>query len=690
MDADEGVCKTCPTGGVCPGNNHPYADEGFWRVPVNWTTFYQCEDELCLAMEPEGEPAESNCREGHNGLLCAVCADGYTQQGQFCEACAPGSNFDELPAVKRGGILFGLAILGIAMCAALLLPLFPEFVTRMKDAAAALFSRAAARLTGGESASSKQSRGGGFFQLEKIQKAGECVRLVIDQVQIVSSFTSTMRIAWPAVFFRIVGVTSVLNVNFIELPNTACMSQRTGFFTYFVGICAGLAGMLALLGALWLSGCAAARRWLHSPPEVVEGFTSVCVQVLVGLLNFAYTPVAEATMSVFSCMRIEGHLYLTIDLREECYTPRHMRYYRAAVFFLVVYVFGIPLLLLRLLYHFQVPQTAALHKRNARLRVLVAHCFMHGLQQPVDQVDTAELTVDTMSDEHVDCLYAALFRGEGEFVRPSHNDGTDDTPSHEPASSKARAVSDETSKHLTVAIHLLTAVAVDLADDPPPRPAVAADVSSDPPPVTAAMQPQRRPSVSERMSAFFFGEEAPNTAALKVLDMARDFKMQELLKWSAVHLLIPPLRWREDEIVDCIEALYSHLHCDSWYWELAEILRKFVFACVVGFISRGSSGQVTAATFVSFIFLAVFQDVRPYAGRRTNMVAFYSYASLLAYFYIALMLKVSVRVAGNMSDDELVFSALVGALTVGVFAAPIIVFFMTIHRLRYKKLNKAD
>jgi hypothetical protein len=658
-----GVCGSCPSGAVCPGNNYPYAVAGFWRAPVNWTKFYQCEDELCLAMETDGEPAASNCREGHTGLLCTACMDGFTQQGQFCEACAPGSNFQEQPAGRRGGILLGFGMLALFMCVIVLLPLFPHAIERLEAAASSMLALAMARL-GGERIAGMRKRAGGF-KLEKISKAGECVRLVIDQVQIVSSFTATMRIPWPAVFFRIVGVTSVLNLNLIELPNTACMTQRTSFLTYFIGICIGLAAAILALAALWLGGRAVARRWLGSPPDVVAAFTTSCIQMFVSLLCFAYTPVAEATMAVFSCMRIEDRSFLTIELGEECYTPRHMRYYRAAVFFLVVYVFGIPFVLLRLLYHFKVPQTAALHQRNARLRVLVVHCFVHGLQQPADRAATAELTVDTISDDHIDCLYAALFRRECVFFRPA-----DDIS--EPGAAKC---DDAAPADPDV---YLTGVAVDV------------DLNT----ITPL---QRRPSVSvrlsalsERLSALFSGEEAAHTAALPVQQLQRAFKVEELLKWSEVHLLIPPLRWREDEIVGCVEALYSHLHCDSWFWEFAEILRKFVFACVVGFISRGSSGQVTAATFVSFIFLAIFQAVRPYSGRRTNMVAFYSYASLLAYFYIALMLKVSVRVADSTNADALVFSALVGALTVGVFAAPIVAFAGTLHRLRYKKLNKTD
>lgn len=104
---------------------------------------------------------------------------------------------------------------------------------------------------------------------------------------------------------------------------------------------------------------------------------------------------------------------------------------------------------------------------------------------------------------------------------------------------------------------------------------------------------------------------------------------------------------------------------------------------MVGFISQGSSSQIAAATTLSFLFLQVYLYTRPYSGTRTSLVASYAYYSLLAFFFIALLLKEKISVASG-GKDELVFSVLVGALTTGAFATPVLVFLESLRRMRFK------
>ena len=111
-------------------------------------------------------------------------------------------------------------------------------------------------------------------------------------------------------------------------------------------------------------------------------------------------------------------------------------------------------------------------------------------------------------------------------------------------------------------------------------------------------------------------------------------------------------------------------------------MRKFLFACVIGFISQGSSSQIAAATTLSFVFLQAYLYARPYAGARTRLVASYAYYSLLAFFFIALLLKQKISLSSG--NDNLVFSVLVGALTSGAFATPVLVFLESLRRMRFK------
>ena len=222
MNFQRAACAPCPENGAyCPGNNYAYPLENYWHVPVNWTTFYECEQHLCLALVPTGDASRSNCREAHTGLLCTSCIDGATYQGQFCSMCAPGTAWSEWSRGKQAAFLIGFIIVVLLMVCILLLPLSKRihsqllgYVSRFyavvirgtydrivaclvtsddadSDGAAQSTSRAI-QVSEAELAAKKRDA-----QIEKflltLQRVGEPIRLVIDQIQIMSSFTRTMR-----------------------------------------------------------------------------------------------------------------------------------------------------------------------------------------------------------------------------------------------------------------------------------------------------------------------------------------------------------------------------------------------------------------------------------------------------------------------------------------------------------------
>lgn len=116
--------------------------------------------------------------------------------------------------------------------------------------------------------------------------------------------------------------------------------------------------------------------------------------------------------SHIDCEDIEGVPYLTTDLAEQCFTPRYNRYRKAAVFFLLLYVFGIPLYFLYLFYRYEIPQNARKRRTDSLLRAVVEFFFSNNIPQP--ECDVRHMTVVTISDEHVDRLHAHLFLGKKE------------------------------------------------------------------------------------------------------------------------------------------------------------------------------------------------------------------------------------------------------------------------------------
>lgn len=52
------------------------------------------------------------------------------------------------------------------------------------------------------------------------------LRLIVDNVQIVTSFTKSMRIPWPTIYYSITSVLSIINLNFVRLPSAACTAPN--------------------------------------------------------------------------------------------------------------------------------------------------------------------------------------------------------------------------------------------------------------------------------------------------------------------------------------------------------------------------------------------------------------------------------------------------------------------------------
>jgi hypothetical protein len=114
-------CVACPDGALCPGPVTPLALEGYWRLPDDDTHFYPCEEGHCEAQTVDDVGAEDNCREGHRGVTCGVCVEGYTKMGNLCSPCKPHAAFAMWPAPSRDGFIFACVFAGVAASAAFML-----------------------------------------------------------------------------------------------------------------------------------------------------------------------------------------------------------------------------------------------------------------------------------------------------------------------------------------------------------------------------------------------------------------------------------------------------------------------------------------------------------------------------------------------------------------------------------------
>jgi hypothetical protein len=76
--------------------------------------FLKCREGYCLSEEAAASVAPggrrlhqsnwsltSNCADGHSGTLCAICLDGYTMQGGFCQPCGAGDDWAHWSRIQR-------------------------------------------------------------------------------------------------------------------------------------------------------------------------------------------------------------------------------------------------------------------------------------------------------------------------------------------------------------------------------------------------------------------------------------------------------------------------------------------------------------------------------------------------------------------------------------------------------------
>jgi hypothetical protein len=91
----------------------------------------------------------------------------------------------------------------------------------------------------------------------------------------------------------------------------------------------------------------------------------------------------------------------------QCYDREHWKYVAAGVVWLFVVPVGVPAFFLYLLRRFHVPQLAALVSDNAFLHEAIKLAWTEGLAQPSE---SHKLTVDSITDVHLEALYALLVK----------------------------------------------------------------------------------------------------------------------------------------------------------------------------------------------------------------------------------------------------------------------------------------
>ncbi len=464
------------------------------------------------------------------------------------------------------------------------------------------------------------------------------VRLMVESLQIIASFRKTMLLSWPPVYTAIIKRLTILNFSFLTLPSSACATPRTSLYNLMNGITLSTTLLLAYMALLWAVGRAVmrARGWEASR---ITAFNRKTVLRTVGVLTFVYTPVTDVVLAVFSCRTILDHKYLRQDMEHMCGVGDHIRYAKVAAFWTALYVIGIPLVFVALLYAYRVPQVAAELRRVAALEALL---------------DAAQ------RDGRV------LLRGDALLRRST---ATADAQDHEEEAGCVRvsAAVSIREEHLT-ALYREYVIAPPSDDDDADGAKHAHDDELPPLPLRFCC-----PVLASRSVATPLPPAAEQLSAL--------------LRYAAAHAAPRVATWEDARgdarlagAEDTIGSLYREFHPHAWFWSVFEALQKLFITGILAFIAPGRVGQVVAGLFMTLCFMLAYARFSPYEDASYRRIGFAMSLILFLFFVFALLVKAGVDTMSDAAGTAAFNDACLGILTAATFTVPVLVVAL---RLRW-------
>lgn len=719
------ICAECPSGALCigawngPGSGTapPLALEGFWHEAGVPTVMYECEEKYCIAEKPpaaSGEPAFAgepgvepeaeaplNCRQGHTGVVCGSCLPGWRIQEGFCEPCNPAASIAAWREDRRGALAAVLLFLFIAVSLPVLLaPLAGgSVISLMHHAACSLRLTNRSNLVTTDHGMGDQASSGRrlvAYASAFLEFISEPAFILVESLQILSSFRHTTHVAWPPLFRTTIDRLSILNLNFIKLPKVACLSPFSTLYDEFNGITLSVTAILAYFAAVWACGTAWARA-RHLPDAVRTAFNRRTTARCLLLLKFAYAPVSEVVLSILCCREIGGLHYLTAETEIRCYSSEHAFYRALAVFWIVVYIIGTPALIGGLLLYYRIHEAARRVRKTAMLHQLVNIAAQRNVALP--EYNIAKMTPATISAEQVDALFAGLMRGgsahthhgldqhghqrehEHELIAHEHEHRHErGAESHEPEHEHEHEDKHHEHHHDIAVpndgpLHDRTLSGTDTVNVPPLARAEALLLCS-------------ATVVSDELSegggnlTVIAGEHQPAPPPPAPPKLSRDEKLHLLLRWGKQTLAPSHYTWRELSAADdprregaaeAIGELFENTMPVRWWWKLWEAAVKLFLTSVLLFVQPGSPAQIVAGLFASFAFLLFYLKMLSYSSKPVRQVAYCCSLVIYLFFLMALLLKMQVPVSNSETVTTDFYAGITAFLLYGLLIAPIVI-----------------
>lgn len=331
-------CQSITTVESCEGSSL-MVRQGNWRRYSETEAVLPCLSDVngCAGGNATGD---ASCLIGFEGPLCSLCSEGYFLSEKTCLPC---QDSDQLGPAS---ILF-LVVAVIAVAGVM-----------------AFLYYKSSRAYSGNAEGVLESLYEVFSWLaEELQGLGSQLKIVITTFQICTTIPVSMNVTFPPQFARFLDSMSFFNLNLLSTVPLACASDPTyTFIDKLVMITLAPIGLslLLLLCCIVETAHYAVRCCGVKSQETKEIITQVVTRYLTMFLFLTYLvlPFVSTIFRTYLCTDIDPNSedadgsdsFLTADMRISCNSEYYMRSVLYASIMIVVYVVGIPLLYIVLLY----------------------------------------------------------------------------------------------------------------------------------------------------------------------------------------------------------------------------------------------------------------------------------------------------------------------------------------------------
>ncbi len=350
----DGSCIACPSGAKCDRDGialeDVYPKEGYWRANNATDIFSDCSS--AFPSDPNARQTargrccplvwnisicanlsflntNDQCLTGYTGPLCAGCAPDHVQMGRSCISCPGGASISSVFNVLLG--VMGVFYLGV------LIYLLCVKSNRKK---------------------AERQVGGGVETTEKTGHLIGHIKILVLFGQLLASMPVAFdAVPWPPDFLNFVNVLGVVvNLDvFFAFAWGGCQLALPAFEQFIVHMCLP-ALMLVTVGLAYQSSlvclCCSKEESYKSRQRRLRLQTSTKLSMFI--IQLIYPGLATRIFSIFRCRSIsisadESMSRFNADYNYACHVGKHGLFEILAAIFLVVYVFGVPFLVLYIL-----------------------------------------------------------------------------------------------------------------------------------------------------------------------------------------------------------------------------------------------------------------------------------------------------------------------------------------------------